>query len=205
MTAGFCCEEPRWLFSVSQVFQGKVYTMKNARVLMVLVAMLASSPVFADESGKAATSDLPAALQMAGISQSSVVASGEAHQVRGQALIGGGIDFSQIKEFELTGTGSGTSQMLEGITASFTYSINEEIILDDGTLKTISLEVVGDFAGLAGNIGINNDINAASERGSLHWLIGGKLFSENLNFDFEDFRQTFRQNFSITPLPPPLP
>jgi hypothetical protein len=179
--------------------------MKNAWVQMALVAMLASSPVFADEPGKAATSELPAALQMAGISQSSVVANNEAHQVRGQALIGGGIDFSQIKEFEFTGVGSGTAQLLEGITATIRYSINEEMVLPDGTFKTITLEVEGDFAGLGGNIGINNDINAGAERGSLNWLIGGKLFSENLNFDFEDFRQTFRQNFSITPLPPPLP
>jgi len=173
-------------------------TMKKMKCSMVAVcAILAGTLVQAGEPSKAATSELPAALRMAGISQDSVVSTTAAHKVRGQLFLGDQFDFSQTKTFDVTGAiASGTTSLLEGFSGTYKYTLTEAPLVND-VPKTITLTVEGQFAGLGGGIGVNNDATDVANFGSLNFAIGGKLFSEDLNFTGGLFNQQFSQTFAL--------
>jgi len=159
----------------------------------------------AGEPGKAATSELPAALQMMGISQDAVVSRDAAHKVRGQLFLGNSFDFTQTKTFDVTGAiASGTTTLLEGFTGDYQYSMTEVADLGGGITKTITLLVDGQFAGLGGGIGVNNDTTDLSTFGSLNMVVGGKFLNEVLNFQGGAFNQSFSQTFGILLAPPPI-
>lgn len=153
--------------------------------LLCLVVLLVIPSV---SMAQVRTDELPAALM--GL-DAAVMTAEEAHAVRGQSsFVVPGIDFGQWKEFVFSGVVTGGSvNMLEGLTASFDLS---------QTGPGTALTVEGNFAGLAGQVGAN-----AGD--GLNWTIGGKLFSETLNFGVGEINQSFRQNFQWVSLPPALP
>jgi hypothetical protein len=71
-----------------------------------------------------------------------------------------------------------------------------------GVTKTITLLVDGQFAGLGGGIGVNNDTTDLTNFGSLNFVVGGKFLSEALEFQGGSFNQMFSQSFGILLAPP---
>jgi hypothetical protein len=183
--------------------------MKVTCALALVIGIVGASMANAGEPRKAATSDLPAALQMVGISQDSVVSRDAAHKVRGQLFLGDAFDFSQSKTFGVTGAiAKGTTNLLEGVTGNYQYSLTETAgtpALPAGVTKTITLLVDGQFAGLGGGIGVNNNTADTTNFGSLNFVVGGKFLNEALEFQGGTFSQTFQQNFSFIPPPPAVP
>jgi len=171
---------------------------------MVLVfGLVGASIANAGEPSKAATSELPAALQMVGASQDHVVSRDAAHKVRGQLFLGDAFDFNQVKTFAVTaGVSKGTVGLMEGVMGNYQYSLTETADLGNGVNKTITLLVDGQFAGLGGGIGVNNDTADMSTFGSLNFVVGGKFLNEALEFQGGQFTQNFTQNFGIITAPP---
>lgn len=172
--------------------------MKIPYALAMVFGLVGASLAGAGEPRKAATSDLPAALQMAGISQENVVSSEAAHKVRGQLFLGDTFDFSQTKTFTVTGSvAKGSVTLLEGVTGDYEYTLTETATLPGGVTKTIMLSVEGQFAGLGGGIGINNDTTDLATFGTLNFVVGGKFLNEELEFTGGQFTQNFQQHFKI--------
>jgi len=171
--------------------------MRITCVLVLVFGIVGATVAAAGEPGKAATSELPAALQMAGITQDNVVSRDAAHKVRGQLFLGDAFTFSQTKSFDITGAISkGTTTLLEGFTGDYQYSLTEVADLGNGVTKTITVLVDGQFAGLGGGIGVNNDTTDLATFGSLNFVIGGKFFNEALEFQGGSFSQIFSQTFN---------
>ena len=179
--------------------------MRMTYALAMVFGLVGASLAGAGEPRKAATSDLPAALQMVGVSQESVVSSDAAHKVRGLLFLGDTFDFSQTKTFTVTGSvATGTVTLLEGVTGDYEYNLTETAALPGGITKTITLSVEGQFAGLGGGIGINNDTTDLATFGSLNFVVGGKFLNEELTFTGGQFAQNFQQHFNII-TPPVIP
>lgn len=176
--------------------------MKMAFAVALVWGVFGVSLAAAGEPSKAATSELPAALQMVGVSPDSVVSNDAAHKVRGQLFLGDSFDFSQTKSFTITGAvlTKGTTTLLEGVTGDYTYNLSE-VATVNGVTKTITLKVEGQFAGLGGGIGVNNDTTNPETFGSLNFVVGGKFLNEVLEFQGGQFSQQFNQNFNIITLP----
>lgn len=136
----------------------------------LLILAGAASVVQAEE--KAATSTLPAALQVMDVDQSQVLSAEQAQAVRGQGC--GGCPLSQVKQFAIAGQAAGVTTLLEGVFASFEY------VNADG------LQVSGTFGGLETWLGVQN--------GELYIGTAGKAFQETFEFAGE-FVQQFQQTY----------
>jgi hypothetical protein len=136
---------------------------------------------FVSAADPAATSELPAALQALGASQS-VVSAEEAHQVRGKTYV-----LYQSKDFSIDhGVATGSTTLLEGVFGTFKY-----VDFQNGDAAGTSLTIEGTFGGLTGSIG-------ATDAG-LEFSVLGKALQENIDFAGK-FSQDFSQSITI-PLP----
>lgn len=140
--------------------------MFRALSLLSVVALfgLTSAAVAED---KAATGQLPAALEAISVATGDIVTEREAHDVRGQYLY-------QTKTFDVWGDATGTINMMEGVLANFKFE-------QQGYPSKLVVE--GALGGLEGSIGVNYS-------GGLSFDFQGKAFQETL-----DFSGMFSQNF----------
>lgn len=140
---------------------------------LIAVVVLACLSTTALANDRAATGELPAALQALGVDQAAVVSNADAHSVRGEGLI-------QTKSFSVTGgTAVGTTNLLEGVFGTFSYTK----IGDD--MSTLVVE--GTFGGLEGTIGVSD--------GNLSFQFGGKALQETFDF-VGKFEQSFFQEYT---------
>ncbi|MBC8871086.1 MAG: hypothetical protein H8E44_16800 [Planctomycetes bacterium] len=148
--------------------------MRFAPFAVLLLVPAFSAAVKADE--QAATSELPAALQQMGISETSVVSVNEAAQVRGEGgnyHFGGGL--RQSLDFSIWGgAATGSTTLLEGVLGNFAF--------DNGA----GFQAEGVFGGLSGHIG-------SSPGGSLRFDLQGKAVNTTIDFHTPD---GFHLNFS---------
>lgn len=154
--------------------------MRKTCCVLGLVALLFA--VTAQAGDKAATSELPAALQAIGVDPSQVVSVEKAKEVRGQWAF----ETWQTKEFSVTGgVAVGTTALLEGVVGKFTYT---QLLPGGEGIDPASLVVEGTFGGLQGLIGL-------TEGGGLAFNMQGKAFQET--FDFSGlFQQHFEQYYA---------
>ena len=149
--------------------------MRFAPFAVLLLVPALSAAVNADEP--AATSELPAALQQLGISETSVVSVDEAAEVRGE---GGNYHFRgglrQSLDFSIwDGAAAGTTTLLEGVLGNFAF--------DNGA----GFQAEGVFGGLSGHIG-------SSPSASLNFDLQGKAVNTTIDFATPDgFHLDFSQ------------
>ncbi|MBC8868776.1 MAG: hypothetical protein H8E44_05135 [Planctomycetes bacterium] len=145
--------------------------------LLSLVAVLSFASITAAED-KAATEQLPAALQAIGAATGDVVTEREAHDVRGHYMY-------QTKAFSVWGDAYGTINLMEGVLANFKFVqiVPPQQPNDDPSM----LVVEGAFGGLEGTIGVNYS-------GGLSFDFQGKALQESLNFSGM-FTQDFFQSY----------
>lgn len=152
---------------------------------------------------RAATSQLPGALQALGITGRQVASVDQAHQVRGQGgcvvvrcnprpncsppppppppsncqpCQGGGV--YQSKSFAVTGTATGQVVLMEGVVGEFQHSNQSS---GNGTV------VQGQFGGLSGTLGSDSN-------GNLAFAVGGKALQETVTFEGQ-YQQVFTQTY----------
>jgi hypothetical protein len=155
--------------------------MRNWVSLALAFALVATATVTMAEE-KAATQELPAALQALAVQSDSVVSVKEAQEVRGQWVY----ETWQEKEFSVTGgVAVGTTNIIEGVVGAFTFT---QLVPGGDGIDPASLVVEGTFGGLQGIIGVTAD-------GGLAFNMQGKAFQETLDFSGL-FEQTFSQYYA---------
>ena len=136
----------------------------------LLILTGAVSVVQAEE--KAATSTLPAALQVMDVDQSQVLSADQAKAVRGHGV--GASPLSQLKQFAIAGQAAGVVTLLEGVFAQFEFA------------NADGLKVTGTFGGLQTWIGV--------QEGELFIGTAGKALQETFEFAGE-YVQQFQQTY----------
>jgi len=145
--------------------------MRFAPFAVLFLAPAFSAAVNADD--QAATSELPAALQQLGVSETSVVSVEEAAEVRGE---GGYYNLRQSLDFSIwEGAAVGSTTLLEGVLGNFAFDNGE------------GFQAEGVFGGLYGHIG-------GWPGGSLKFDLQGKAVNTTIDFVTPDrFNLDFSQ------------
>jgi hypothetical protein len=136
---------------------------------VTLVLGLAS---FAAAEDKAATAQLPAALQAMGVVDGDLVSEAEASAVRGQSY-----SFEQHKLFRVEGTASGTITLIEGMIGNIQAASASE----GEAQATEAL-----FGGLEGHVSVGSD--------GISFELQGKALQEVLDFN-GSYVQEFLQSY----------
>jgi len=151
------------------------------RTLQLLsIAALVGMVSVAQAEDKAATSELPAAIEAIG-ADAAVITQTDAHDVRGQAL-------KQSKSFQVWGgTAVGTTNLLEGVMGAFKFVQVVPPPAENEDPSTLVIE--GTMGGLEGRIGVNG-------KGGMSFNLQGKALQETLDFA-GIFSQNFKQSYKV--------
>jgi hypothetical protein len=121
----------------------------------------------AQAEDKAATTELPSALQALHVANSDLVTESDAHAVRGEGTL------RQIKSFSITNASvTGTLVLLEGVVANLDFT--QQASDPANPANTSTLKIDGAVGGLWGEIGVNAN-------GGLSFDLRGKGLQETLS------------------------